>query len=73
HWYQTAGTKVVSSGLTQNIERFKGRVLHNRNDGAFVRVTAYSSDGDITIPKQRAEQFAEIVFNMLPGYWPVER
>lgn len=73
HWYQTAGTKVVSSGLTQNIERFKGRILHNRNDGAFVRITAYAASGDIQIPKQKAEQFAQAVLNLLPGYWPVEK
>jgi EpsI family protein len=73
HWYQTAGTKVVSSGLTQNIERFKGRILHNRNDGAFVRITAYAASGDIEIPKQKAEQFAQVVLNLLPGYWPVEK
>lgn len=73
HWYQTAGNTVVSTGLTQNIERFKGRILHNRNDGAFVRITAYSTFGDIQVPKQRAEQFAEIVLNLLPGYWPVEK
>lgn len=73
HWYQTAGTKVVSSGFTQNMERFKGRILHNRNDGAFFRITAYAASGDIQIPKQKAEQFAEIVLNMLPEYWPVEK
>lgn len=73
HWYQTAGSTVVSTGLSQNIKRFTGRILHNRNDGAFVRITTYSGDGDIQRPKQSAEQFAEIVLNLLPGYWPVEK
>lgn len=73
HWYQTAGTKVVSTGLHQNIERFKGRVLHNRNDGTFVRITVYSGEGDVEIIRQRAEKFAEIVLNLLPEYWPIER
>ena len=73
HWYQTAGKKVVSTGLNQNIERFKGRILRNRNDGAFVRITVYSASGDIQIPKQKAEQFAQVVLNLLPGYWPVEK
>lgn len=73
HWYQTAGKTVVSSGFRQNIERFKGRVLHNRNDGAFVRLTASTSDPDISKTKQRVEQFTEIILNMLPGYWPVEK
>jgi EpsI family protein len=73
HWYQTAGTTVVSTGLKQNIERFKGKILHNRNDGAFVRITSYSVVKDIKAPRQRAEKFAETVLNLLPGYWPVER
>jgi len=73
HWYQTAGTKIVSTGLQQNIERFKGRVIHNRNDGAFVRVTAYSEGGKVEKTRQRAEQFAENVLDLLPGYWPVEK
>lgn len=72
HWYQAAGKTVASTGLKQNIERFKGRVLHNRNDGAFVRITAYSEDGDIEMTRQRVEGFAEIVLNLLPSYWPLE-
>lgn len=73
HWYQTAGKTVVSTGLKQNVERFKGRILHNRNDGAFVRITAYSADGDVARSRQRAERFAENVLDLLPSYWPQER
>ena len=73
HWYQTAGSTVVATGLLQNIERFKGRVLHNRNDGAFVRLTATAADGDIQKSRQLVEQFAEIFLNQLPNYWPEER
>lgn len=73
HWYQTAGKTVVSTGLSQNIERFTGRILHNRNDGAFVRITANCADGDVPKTKQRVEQFSGIVLNQLPDYWPEER
>lgn len=73
HWYQTAGTTVVATGLKQNVERFKGRILHNRNDGAFVRITAYSKDGDVQNAKQRTVQFAGTILNLLPDYWPIER
>jgi len=73
HWYQTAGKTVVSTGLKQNIERFKGRILHNRNDGAFVRITTYSTDAEVQKARLRAEQFAGIVLNLLPGYWPEEK
>lgn len=73
HWYQTAGEKVVSTGLSQNIERFIGRILYNRNDGAYVQVTSSSTQEDTQKNKVRAEQFAEKVLNLLPSYWPVEK
>ena len=72
HWYQTARKTVASTGLRQNIERFKSRVLYNRNDGAFVQVTAYSFEGDVQKTRQRVSQFAENVLNLLPDNWPVE-
>jgi EpsI family protein len=73
HWYQTGGEKVVSTGLNQNIERFIGRILHNRNDGAFVQITASSRDKDIKKTRLRVEQFSENVLNLLPKFWPIER
>lgn len=73
HWYQTAGKTVVSTGLKQNVERFKGRILHNRNDGAFIQITTNSADGDVQKSRQMLEQFAETFLNLLPGYWPIEK
>ena len=73
HWYQTAGRTVASTGLKQNYERFMGRVLYNRNDGAFVRVTATASEADVPKTRRTAEQFAQTVLNLLPDYWPEER
>ncbi|WP_224981905.1 exosortase C-terminal domain/associated protein EpsI [Geomonas agri] len=73
HWYQTAGSKVMSSGLKQNVERFVGRVINNRNDGAFVRVSSTVSDKDFPGGKQKLERFAAKVLDLLPQYWPIER
>jgi len=73
HWYQTAGNKVVSSGLQQNVERLMGRVIKNRNDGAFVRVSATVSDKDFPGEKLKLERFAVKVLDLLPRYWPIER
>ncbi|KJS03133.1 MAG: EpsI family protein [Desulfobulbaceae bacterium BRH_c16a] len=72
HWYQVAGDKVVSTGLMQNIKRFTGRILHNRNDGAFVQVTASSVEGNVQKTREKAVEFAERILNLLPGYWPEE-
>jgi EpsI family protein len=73
HWYQTAGSTVVSTGLTQNIERFVGRVLHNRNDGAYVQITASAADADVQKTRESVEHFAGIILNQLSNYWPKER
>jgi len=73
HWYQTAGSTVVATGLQQNIQRFLGRVLRNRNDGAFVQITAASSDVAVPQTKLKIEQFAGVVLNLLPDYWPLEK
>lgn len=72
HWYQIAGNKVVSTGLMQNFERFTGRILHNRNDGAYVQIASSSSDGDVPKTKEKVKQFAERILNLLPSYWPEE-
>jgi EpsI family protein len=73
HWYQTAGRTVVSTGLLQNMERFSGRLFHNRNDGAFVQITASVADADMAKARQRVEQFAGVVLSLLPDYWPEEQ
>lgn len=73
HWYQSAGTQVLATGLQQNIERFKGRVLHNRNDGAYVQVNAVSRIEEIPVSKELIQNFADEVLALLPNYWPQEK
>ncbi|MCB2141182.1 EpsI family protein [bacterium] len=72
HWYQTAGNRILASGLQQNIQRFKGRILHNRNDGAYVQVNSMTSALDISIIRKMAEGFVVDVMEQLPIYWPEE-
>jgi EpsI family protein len=73
YWYQSDGTRVLSSGIGQNIQRFLGLVFKNRNDGAFVRVTLLSDSDDAAAAKKAAESFAGKILNLLPDYWPRER
>lgn len=73
HWYQSDHDKVLATGIQQNLLRFWGRVVHNRNDGAFVRVTALTSKGKIAEAKARSKRFAEMILALLPKYWPEER
>jgi EpsI family protein len=72
YWYQSAGTKVLSNGIKQNIQRFKDKIFRNRNDGAFVRVTLLSEMTDAETAKSVASTFSERILNLLPYYWPVE-
>lgn len=64
---------VMSSGIQQNIERFWGRVLRNRNDGAFVQVTAQVPDAKLVDGAARVQAFSGMVLTLLPDYWPIEK
>lgn len=73
HWYQSAGAKVLATGIQQNLQRFIGRLFHNRNDGAFVRVSAHSDEDQIEEAESLVKSFAQKVLNLLPKYWQVEQ
>ena len=73
HWYQSDKDKILATGIQMNIRRFIGRVLYNRNDGAFVRVSAQTDRQGIEETKKRVESFAEKIVALLPNYWPVEK
>jgi EpsI family protein len=73
YWYQSAGNKVLSDGIRQNIESFFGMVFRNRNDGAYVQVTLISDKEDTEAAKASAKSFSEQILNLLPNYWPVEK
>lgn len=73
YWYQSSGTKVLSSGFKQNIQRFLDMVSRNRNDGAFVRITIEAGKGEVGEALIKAKSFSEQVLNLLPSYWPLEK
>jgi EpsI family protein len=73
YWYQSASRKVLSNGIRQNIQRFLDMIFHNRNDGAFVRITLNADRKDAGAAKKRAEYFSEQILNLLPNYWSAEK
>jgi EpsI family protein len=73
HWYQAAGNHVLSTGFQQNVQQFVGRVLHNRNDGAYVQVACLVGEAQIGETKKLLKDFAQKVLEQLPVYWPVEK
>jgi EpsI family protein len=73
HWYQSAGDRVLANGLQMNLQRFLGRALHNRNDGAFVRVSMVVADERVPAAEAVATDFSGKILDLLPLYWPVEK
>lgn len=73
HWYQSEGTKVLGSGLEQNIQRFLSQVTKNRNDGAFIRVSSSAPKDKIEEVSYEVKEFAIKVMALLPEYWPEEK
>ena len=72
HWYQSSGTKVLATGLQQNVQRFQGRLLYNRNDGAYIQVSSLAREQDVPAVKARISDFATKLQDILPQYWPDE-
>ena len=72
HWYQSDQDKILATGIQQNIQRFIGRLVRNRNDGAFVRVSALARKAHIKEAESLVQSFAKEVLNLLPKYWPLE-
>jgi len=73
HWYQSAGKKVLSTGIQQNIERFIGRIYYNRNDGAFIRVSVFGKKEHLKEASLLVKSFGEKFLDLLPEYWPIEQ
>ncbi len=73
HWYQVNKTEVSGSGIRQNLLRFKNRLLHNRDDGAFVQISVFTEAHDLERAKQIGLAFAGKIGRLLPDYWPQEK
>ncbi len=73
HWYQSARTKVLDSGFKQNIQRFKGKVFQNRNDGAYVQLSVVTSKEQLEDVRVVLNRFSTVILELLPEYWPEEQ
>jgi EpsI family protein len=73
YWYQSAGSKVLLTGIQQNIQRFVGKIMHNRNDGAFVRISILTEEYGVERADYLVKSFAKKVVDLLPKYWPIEQ
>jgi EpsI family protein len=72
HWYQTERDTVIVNGVQQNINRFKNRLLNNRDDGAFIRISEDNGDSEGKTKKD-IEEFIRQLFPLVAQYWPQEK
>jgi len=72
HWYQSAGTRVLATGIQRNIHRFIEKSLRNRNDGAFIQISTPAKEPNFEESKRSLIYFSEQLLNIMPEYWPVE-
>ncbi|MFQ5804558.1 MAG: exosortase C-terminal domain/associated protein EpsI [Candidatus Methylomirabilales bacterium] len=71
-WYQSKD-KVLADGIEQNLHRFKHRLLYNRDDSAFVRLSTSMSPDNEAEALARLQDFAGELLRLLPANWPEER
>ncbi len=72
HWYQSDKSLVIVNGIQHNLNRFRRRLLYNRDDGAFIRVSmdvmnSYSET------REYIESFISKLFPLIIEFWPEER
>ncbi len=70
-WHQSKD-KVLADGIEQNLHRLKNRLLYNRDDGAFVRLSTSMSPDNEAEALALLQNFAGELLRLLPAYWPVE-
>ncbi len=71
-WHQSRDT-VLADGIEQNLHRLKNRLLYNRDDGAFVRLSTRMSPDNEAEALTLLQEFAGQLLMLLPAYWPEER
>lgn len=72
HWYQSDRDTIAINGVQQNINRFKNRLMNNRDDGAFIRVSG-DTNNNFGTTKEDIENFIQHLFPLLVEYWPQEK
>jgi EpsI family protein len=71
-WIHADKDKVLDTGLKMNLNRLKRRLTQNRDDGAFVRVSATVDNADPAKTEAALEDFSTKLLAVLPDYWPIE-
>jgi len=70
-WFQS-GVTVMRTGWDLNWYKFRSRLLHKRNDGAFVRVSLTLPPDEEGQTEKSAKLFSQQVVPLLSQVWPIE-
>lgn len=71
-WFHSAGNKVLDYGARLKINKFWGKLITNRADGAFVRISAPVLNNNVTDAIGYEKEFASQLLELLPQCWPIE-
>jgi EpsI family protein len=71
-WFQSESA-IMATGIEQNWYKFQHRLLYNRNDGAFVRISLDVPKGQDALIEEQARTFSLAVMPMIASRWPIEK
>lgn len=72
-WYRSSRSPHLASELAHAWDRFVGRIVDGRADGAFVRISAPLDDLDEDSVRARLFRFGVALDAELAAHWPSER
>ena len=70
-WFHSKD-KILADGIQQNVNRLQNRVLYNRDDGAFVRLSTSMNPDREEEALDLLKSFANQLLSLLPAHWPEE-
>jgi EpsI family protein len=72
-WYRSFRSTGMLDSADQVLDRFVGRLRHDRSDGALVRLsTPLQAGDDVVVARSRLTGFGEQLDLLLDQHWPVE-
>jgi EpsI family protein len=71
-WYRSHRRTGILGGWSQNLDRFAGRILDNRADGALIRISTELEGEEVVMARGRLMSFASRLDPLIADRWPTE-
>ncbi len=72
-WYRSHRRSGLLGGFDQSLDRLLGRLLHDRADGALVRVSMPVDEESLPLARRQLLRFSASLDGLLEQHWPLER